>query len=89
MTISKKLVATSVLAIMMSLVMVPAVKVYAIEGSTQSVTEPIAGELTEEEIITEGADALDSFTKEELIKFTEGLMKSDENAAHHRETVEF
>ena len=80
MTISKKLVATSVLAIMMSLVMAPSVKVYAIEGSTQSVAEPTAGELTEEEIITEGADALDSFTKEELIKFTEGLMKSDENA---------
>jgi hypothetical protein len=87
MTINKKLVATSALAIMMSLVLAPTVKAYAIDGSisgsSEESSEPVTGIVTEEESSTlDNLDDLDmeNLTLDQVKEITRESLKSDETA---------
>ena len=86
MTINKKLVATSVLAIMMSLVLAPAVRANATEGnvsgSYKDNNEPVTGVVTEEETTTDSSPDFDNMTREELIEHTKKSLENDDNAKY-------
>ncbi len=79
---NKRAVAFLALAMSLSIVLFPAGKVYATEGSVsgnlKDSTQPVAGEVIEEETVTTSESKNpEDMTREELIEFTKEQMKSD------------
>lgn len=81
MAINKRFVAASIIGIMMSFVLAPSVKAYAIEGSVSGDTKKAAieidAETTEEDVELSPRAIAENMNREELIKFTEEQMKGD------------
>ncbi|WP_026490975.1 MULTISPECIES: hypothetical protein [unclassified Butyrivibrio] len=77
--IIKKFIATSVIALMMSVMLVPATKAYATSGSVNgSDSVPKTGTVTEETEDLSGLSGVDpaSMTREELIEHTKAALDS-------------
>ena len=84
MTISKRIIAVSVTAIMMSLILAPVTKVYATSGSVSgSIAEAEAETVTESEDASLLGKDFKDMTRDELIEFTrqgleQGVSENDQ-----------
>ncbi|SEL69445.1 MULTISPECIES: hypothetical protein [unclassified Butyrivibrio] len=93
--INKKLATFTALAIMMSLVMAPSVRVLAANQMTGTVktsaSEPAAGTVTEETTV-EISPEVDAMTLDELVAYTDELLKSscddDESSGYNLRTYD-